>query len=107
MLYVRKDLNLTDLQLCKLWFLCLYRNYDIPKKLTDIPEDLLENIRLTKISPYKLSAKEIFKVGESWFVGDGFGNIIYSPNRQNRDYLDYVNGDAYISEKYRVDIEDV
>ena len=104
MIYIRKDLKLTDLQLCKLWFLCLYKNYDIPKKLTDIPEELLENVKLTKISPYKLSTKEIFKAGKSWFVGDGFGNIVYSPNRQNKDYLDYTAGDIPILEKYKVEI---
>ena len=104
MIYVRKDLKLTDLQLCKLWFLCLYKNYDIPKKLSDIPAELLESVKLIKTPPYKLSAKEIFKAGESWFVGDGFGNITYSPNRRNKDYLDYTVGNIPILEKYRVEI---
>ena len=106
MLYVRKDIKLTDLQLCKLWFLCLYNNYDLPKKLTEIPEDLLETVRLSKVSTYKLVKREVLKIGDSWFVGDGFGNIIYSPNRQNSDYLSYTNGDLPISEKYEVTIGD-
>ena len=104
MIYIREDLKLTDLQLCKLWFLCLYKDYDIPEKLTDIPEELLESIKLTKISPYKIFTKEIFKAGESWFVGDGFGNIVYSLNRQNKDYLDYTAGDIPMLEKYKVEI---
>ena len=104
MLYVRKDLKLTDLQLCKLWFLCLYKNYDIPKKLSDIPAELLESVKLIKTPPYKLSAKEIFKAGESWFVGDGYGNIMYSPNRCNKDFLDYSDGVIPIAEKYKVEI---
>lgn len=107
MIYARKDLKLTDLQLCKLWFLCFYDNYDVPKKLSEIPEELLENVKLTKISPYKLSAKEIFKAGESWFVGDGFGNIVYAPNRRNKDYFDYTGGVIPISEKYKVELGEV
>ena len=104
MIYVRKDLKLTDLQLCELWFLCLYKNYDIPKKLSEIPEDLLETVKLTKVNSYKLLEKEVFKAGNSWFVGDGFGNITYSPNRRNKDYLDYTVGNIPILEKYRVEI---
>ena len=106
MLYVRKDIKLTDLQLCKLWFLCLYNNYDLPRKLTEIPEDLLETVKLSKVNTYKLVKREVLKIGDSWFVGDGFGNIIYSPNRQNSDYLSYINGDLPISEKYEVTIGD-
>ena len=104
MLYVRKDLKLTDLQLCKLWFLCLYKNYDIPKKLSEISEDLLETVKLTKVNSYKLLKKEIFKAGSSWFVGDGYGNIVYSPNRCNKDFLDYSDGVIPIAEKYEVEI---
>ena len=106
MLYVRKDLKLTDLQLCKLWFLCLYNSYDLPKKLTEIPEDLLETVKLSKVNTYKLVKHEVLKIGDSWFVGDGFGNIIYSPNRQNNDYLSYINGGLPISEEYEVTIGD-
>lgn len=104
MLYVRKDLKLTDLQLCKLWFLCLYKNYDIPKKLSEISEDLLETVKLTRVNSYKLLEKEVFKAGNSWFVGDGYGNIVYSPNRRNKDFFDYVNGVIPIAEKYKVEV---
>ena len=106
MLYVRKDMELTDLQLCKLWFLCLYGNYDLPKKLTEIPKDLLETVKLNRVNTCKLVDREILKIGNSWFVGDGFGNITYSPNRQNSDYLSYVSGDLPILEKYEVIIGD-
>lgn len=107
MLYTRYDLKLSDLQLCKLWFLCFYKNYDLPKNLAEIQENLIENhVILEKIPSYKLSEKEIIKVGDSWFVGDGFGNIKYSPNRENKDYIAYVAGNLPISEKYKVLLKD-
>ena len=83
--------------LCLLWFLTSL-GYDVNKETLEDFDHLVEkNLKITKISSYKLVSKgegEILFYNNSYHVGDGFGNPIYSPCR---DY-----GNFKIERKYSV-----
>lgn len=88
----------TGESLCKLWFLCLYGG-EANTETYDNFEELCEGrLEIEEISPYKVPfpSGEILVIDGTYFVGDGFGNPIYSPTRK-----EYYHGKP-IERKYSV-----
>lgn len=91
--------NDNGLNLCKLWFYTFLGN-DIDKNTI---KKFDENcIILNEVNPYKLVENEIILIGNTYCVGDGYGNIKYCPYRKNEDTENYKKGNLRISKKYEV-----
>ena len=92
--------NDNGLNLCKLWFYALQHDID-RKALKKFDPDLVE---IEEVSAYKIiqDGNEILLIGDSYFVGDGFGNPIYLPCKYNEDYEEYLAGNLRISKKFEV-----
>lgn len=76
----------------------------------ELSENLIDNLdnevskilNLEEISPYTVAfpSGEILLIEGKYFVGDGFGNPIYSPTRASME--NYQNGNARITTKIKV-----
>lgn len=93
--------NDNGLNLCKLWF-WTSQGHDI-KSLKEKDLKFDDNfISLREVSQYRIVDKEILLLGNSYVVGDGLGNIIYSPCRNNSDIINYLEGNIGITKKFEV-----
>ena len=82
--------------LCKLWFVTLYGT-PLSKNLIKKFDD--SSIKLEEIDPYKLcgdACGEIVVIDGKYYVGDGYGNITYSPFRDKPTQI------LKIDKKYKV-----
>lgn len=93
--------NDKGLNLCKMWFYAL--SHDIDKN--SFKKFDPDCIKLEEISQYKMAANEILLINETYCVGDGFGNIRYSPCRENQDVKNYKEGKERITKKFEVKYE--
>ena len=89
--------NDCGLSLCKLWFATLWG-----EDITNIKKLDISRIKITEIPQYKLVKNEILLIGNTYCVGDGFGNVIYCPYRENEDLIKFKEGWLQIKEKYEV-----
>lgn len=107
MIYItNKDLpkefqNDNGLNLCKMWFYALKNDIDKNSFKKFNPDC----IKLKEISQYKLTENEILLINNTYCVGDGFGNIRYSPCRENEDIRNYKLGKERITKKFEVEYE--
>lgn len=88
--------NDNGFNLCKLWFVTLYGT-PLSKSLIKKFDD--SSIKLEEISPYKLCGEEcgeIIAIDGRYYVGDGYGNITYSPFRDKPTQI------LKIDKKYKV-----
>lgn len=84
--------------LCRLWFQTKFG--------TDLTEEFLKNpdfstLDIQEVSKYKIVHPdgELLLIDGKYHVGDGYGNIIYSPCR---DTVKYESGDFKIDGKFSV-----
>lgn len=88
------------LKLCKLWFAAKFG--------ATIDKEYLENFTgekliINEVSPYKIAYPlgEILFINGNYFVGDGYGNPIYSPTRASMEEL--TSGNFQIERKFTVE----
>ena len=98
--FLRED---DGLSMCKVWFLTLYgcTLHDAIENFQKLTE---EKLKIEEISAYKIPFPngEILKINGKWNVGDGFGNVIYSPCRSTDGMQGYSDGQERIEQKYSV-----
>lgn len=93
--------NDNGLNLCKMWFYSLKNDIDKNSFKKFNPDC----IKLKEISQYKLTENEILLINNTYCVGDGFGNIRYSPCRENEDIRNFKLGKERITKKFEVEYE--
>ena len=85
--------------LCLLWFLTKFgEEYNVD--LLDSFDKKVCNLEIKELEPYTLplGGNEIIKINGDYNIGDGYGNVIYSPCRK-----EYSNGNFRIEAKYSVE----
>lgn len=97
--------NDKGLNLCKLWFYTLIGNdiKDFKKDLKNFKDDFM---KMEEVSQYRIVTYEILLLNETYCVGNGLGNIVYSPCRVNNDVQQYLDGKIGITKKYEVTLID-
>lgn len=95
----------TGFTLCKLWFMTK-EGYDV-FNIEGYDNDYFIgwNLKTTfkKVSAYKVNKdnNEIIRIKDKYYVGDGFGNVIYDPfNGTSNELKLYKEGKLPIEEKY-------
>lgn len=98
--YLRND---DGLNLCKVWFLTLFGS-SIHDAIEDFQKLSEQKLDIQEISAYKIPFPngEIIKINGKWHVGDGFGNVIYAPCRDQEGVQGYSDGHERIEKKYSV-----
>ena len=91
------------LNLCYLWFMTKYGVPYCESTLNNF-ESLKSIIKVEKVPSYKVTQDcgEILNINETYYVGDGFGRITYSPCGETEDSIKYTKGYLPIKEKYFV-----
>lgn len=111
MIYITNDKlpenfrNDNGLNLCKLWFYTLIGNdiKDFKRDLKNFDDSFMT---MEEVSQYRIVNYEILLLNKTYCVGNGLGNIVYSPCRQNEDVSAYLNGNIGITKKYEVTLKD-
>ena len=111
MIYITNDKlpenfrNDGGLNLCKLWFYTLMGHdiKDFKKDLKNFKDDFMT---MEEVSQYRIVNQEILLLKNTYCVGNGLGNIVYSPCRLNEDVTRYLNGEIGITKKYEVTLKD-
>lgn len=93
----------SEKNLCLLWFATKFGLLSVFTLKKDSIETF-EKIKCKEVSVYKLlkSGNELLQINGHWFVGDGLGRIVYSPERNSYTQKEYENGNLPISGKYEV-----
>lgn len=95
----------TGLTLCKLWFMALdgFDTLNLSNYTDGTFDKVLESIKLEKVGAYKfIGGYEVIQLGDSYFIGDGTGAVIYDPfNGTSKDLKWYQMGKSPITAKYR------
>ena len=106
MIYISDTLPsyLDEYKLCELWFLTKFGIVDALKLSKSKFEEGLKSISIDKIGTYRIlsNGNELLNIGDHWFVGDGYGRVIYSPDRNSQVLQEYKDGRIPISAKYEV-----
>ena len=106
MIYLSKSTPsyLDEYKLCELWFITKFDLLDVFEMNKSKFAEAESKLGIEKVSSFVIlsSGNELLNIDGHWFVGDGYGRIIYSPDRTSQVAQEYKNGRLPIREKYEI-----